>query len=196
MRFEELAVSGVKNGTVEFNAGSLVLRASQETDWFFHPSGDSRKNNVISTYVDIENEVFTFSAKVSVKFSSAYDAGALFVKVDEENWAKLAFELSGASEPTVVSVITRGTSDDADGPSIKGDSVWLRVHCDGKTLAYHFSQDGLHWRFLRWFTIPGIEKRPLRIGFGAQAPTGEGCIARFTDLGWNLEPIVNLRNGS
>ncbi|MDO7897529.1 DUF1349 domain-containing protein [Pseudomonas citrulli] len=196
MRLERLTVQGEANGMAQLNTDGVLLRAGAQTDWFFHPAGSFRRDNVIAASMAIEDAVFTLSAKVSVRFSSAFDAGALFVQVDDDNWAKLAFELSGAGLPTVVSVITRGVSDDADGPSIEGESVWLRVHCDGQTLAFHFSVDGLYWRFLRWFTLPGIARRPLRIGFAAQAPTGEGCVARFTDMGWSLQQIVDLRDGS
>lgn len=196
MRIEQLTVKGEGNGSAQLEVHAVVLNAGPQTDWFFHPAGASRRDNVIAASMTIEDAVFTLSAKVRVGFSSAFDAGALFVQVDEDNWAKLAFEQSGAGLPTVVSVITRGVSDDADGPSIDSDTVWLRVHCDGQTLAFHFSVDGVYWRFLRWFTLPGIALRPLRIGFGAQAPTGEGCVARFTDIGWSLQPIVDFRDGS
>lgn len=196
MDIEDLVIEGETNGTAHVGQDGLFLTAGPQTDWFFHPAGTSRRANVICAAMDIVDRVFTLSAKVVVSFSSAFDAGALFVQVDEDNWAKLAFELSGAGEPTVVSVITRGVSDDADGPSVQGDTVWLRVHCDGETLAFHFSLDGIYWRFLRWFTLSGIEGRPLRVGFGVQAPTGEGCAARFTDIAWHLEPIVDLRDGS
>jgi len=196
MRFSDLILRGESNGTAQVVGGKLILTATAETDWFHHPAGASQRSNVIAAYREVHERVFTLSSKVSVQFTSSFDAGALFVQVDEDNWAKLAFELSGAGEPTVVSVITRGTSDDADGPSVENGDVWLRVHCDGDSLAMHFSVDGVYWRFLRWFSIPGLEKRPLRVGFGVQAPTGAGCMAKFDCLGWSLEPILNLRDGS
>lgn len=196
MQFNDLTVSAEANGIARIDAHELWLRAGPRTDWFVHPAGESSRSNVIRCSVATRERVFTLSAKVSVAFSDTYDAGALFVQVDEDNWAKLAFELSGAGKPTVVSVITRGTSDDADGPVVEGDTVWLRMHCDGQTLACHFSVDGQHWQFLRWFTLPGIDARPLRIGFGAQAPIGEGCSVHFSELGWSLKPIENLRDGS
>jgi len=191
-----LQIEGAANGSAQWEGEDLNLAAAACTDWFFHPAGEVRRANVIRAGMTVDEEVFTLSARVSVDFCSAFDAGALFVQVDEDNWAKLAFELSGAGEPTVVSVITRGTSDDADGPSLQGDSVWLRVHGNGDTLAFHFSVDGRYWRFLRWFTLPGLARRPLRIGVAVQAPTGEGCSARFSELSLDHRVIADLRNGS
>ncbi|MHA6195382.1 DUF1349 domain-containing protein [Pseudomonas wadenswilerensis] len=191
-----LQIEGAANGSAQVGTDGLSLTAAARTDWFFHPAGETRRANVIRAVMTVDEVVFTLSAKVSVDFRRAFDAGSLFVQVDEDNWAKLAFELSGAGEPTVVSVITRGTSDDADGPSLPGDAVWLRVHGNGDTLAFHFSVDGRHWRFLRWFTLPGLARRPLRVGVATQAPTGEGCSARFSEFSLDYQPIVDLRNGS
>ncbi|MCK1978031.1 DUF1349 domain-containing protein, partial [Jeotgalicoccus huakuii] len=84
----------------------LILTAAAGTDWFHHPAGECKRTNVISTYREVHDRVFTLSTKVSVNFDSAFDAGAIFVQVDDDNWAKLAFELSGAGDPTVVSVVT------------------------------------------------------------------------------------------
>ncbi|GAB1619891.1 DUF1349 domain-containing protein [Pseudomonas sp. NGC7] len=196
MRFDDFLLRGESNGQAQLVGEELTLRAAAGTDWFHHPAGEIKRTNVISTYREVHDQVFTLSTKVSVGFNSAFDAGAIFVQVDDDNWAKLAFELSGAGDPTVVSVVTRGTSDDADGPSIEGSSVWLRMHCDGHSLAMHFSVDGLYWRFLRWLSIPGLEQRPLKVGFGIQAPTGAGCSAKFDSLGWSHEPILDFRDGS
>lgn len=196
MKFKELKIEGAAHGTAVVGADELRLMAGPRTDWFFHPGNGMRKDNVILAAKEVEAPVFTLSARVTVDFSSTFDAGALVVQVDEDNWAKLALEQSGAGLPTVVSVITRGTSDDADGPSVQGNSLWLRVHCDGRTLVFHFSEDGSYWRFLRWFTLPDIQRRPLRVGFAAQAPTGPGCGVRFSELRWDLELIGDLRNGS
>jgi len=196
MKFADLVVDAAGNGTAQVEAQVLRLRAAAQTDWFFHPEGILCKADVVRASRMVDEPVFSFSARVTVDFASAFDAGALFVQVDAHTWAKLAFERSGAGLPTAVSVITRGTSDDADGPSIEGNSLWLRVHCTGRALAFHFSSDGWYWQFLRWFTLPGIERRPLRIGFAAQSPTGEGCAVQFSDLQWGLEAIEDLRNGS
>jgi hypothetical protein len=57
---------------------------------------------------------FQFSARVTVGFESAFDAGVLLLWLDERRWAKLCFEFSPAGEPMIVSVVCRGVSDDAN----------------------------------------------------------------------------------
>ncbi|MFB9691411.1 DUF1349 domain-containing protein [Actinoplanes digitatis] len=58
---------------------------------------------------------FQFSALVAPAFGAAFDAGALIVREGPDRWLKLAFEAPPEGVPMVVSVVTRGSSDDANG---------------------------------------------------------------------------------
>jgi regulation of enolase protein 1 (concanavalin A-like superfamily) len=196
MDLNKLEIRGRESGAFTIVDKRLTLSAFEKTDWFHHPTDEFRKNNVLALAMPVREERFTLKARVSVDFKSPYDAGALFIQVDEENWAKLGFEYSGDRKPTVVSVVTRTTSDDCDGPNHFGSDAWLRIYCDKDTVAFHFSEDGKYWRFLRWFAIPGVATRPLTIGFGVQAPTGSACTATFNDIALSYEKISDLRNGS
>ncbi|MBB4235913.1 DUF1349 domain-containing protein [Rhizobium esperanzae] len=196
MNLNKMQVRGEKHGTAVVGDKSLILTANGNTDWFHHPADSFRRNDVLSLVTEVAEETFSITARVSVEFSSAYDAGAIFLQVDEDNWAKLAFEYSAAKKPTIVSVVTRTTSDDCDGPNYDGEHVWLRVYCDGDTIAFHFSEDGKFWQFLRWFAIPGTGNRPIKVGFGVQSPTGEGSKAHFDQIGISYQKIADLRNGT
>ncbi|WP_245318161.1 MULTISPECIES: DUF1349 domain-containing protein [unclassified Mesorhizobium] len=195
MRLEDMTVEGAAHGSVAVSGGTASFRSDGKTDWFFSPAGAARMANVPRLVWETAEPVFSLSAKVSVDFASAYDAGALFIEADEENWAKVAFEYSADQLPTIVSVVTRSTSDDSDGPKFSGAFVYLRIYCDGKTSALHFSEDGKFWKFLRWFTITGLDERPIKIGLGAQSPTGTGVTATFSDVELNFDVIADLRNG-
>lgn len=195
MKLDALHLEGSQHGRAEIGHDTVEFIANGKTDWFFNPTDGSRLSNVIRLTQEVDHEAFSLSARISVDFASPYDAGALFIQCDEENWAKVAFEYSAERKPTIVSVVTRTTSDDADGPSYHGDHVWLRLYCDGKIIAAHFSENGRYWRFLRFFTIPGVGRRPLRIGLGAQSPTGAGTRVRISDLRLTPARIENLRNG-
>lgn len=192
----KLNISDHEKGSVSHEGDTLVLTANAKTDWFHHPADEFRKADAVSVQRNIAEAIFSVSAKVEVDFNSPFDGGSVFLKIDDDNWGKIAFELSGEKKPTIVSVITRSTSDDADGPNFSGSAVWLRLYTDGKTVAFHFSEDGKYWRFLRWFALPNLANRPLTVGFGAQAPTGDGCTARFSDIKIDYTPITDLRNGS
>lgn len=195
MRLEEMTVEGLAHGRVTVDGDTASIHSFEQTDWFFSPTGRPRSANVPRLAWAVSEPVFSLSAKVSVDFASPYDAGAIFIESDDENWAKIAFEYSAEYRPTIVSVVTRYTSDDSDGPNFHGAFVYLRIYCDGKSAALHFSEDGKLWKFLRWFEIPGLDKRPLRVGLGAQSPTGRGVIAAFSDVRLNFDVISNLRNG-
>lgn len=196
MDLNQLVVRAPENGTFAIANDALILTANPNTDWFHFPTGEERKSDVISAATNVPETTFQLKARVSVDFRSTYDAGALFIQADEQNWAKIAFEFSGAGKPTIVSVVTRTTSDDCDGPVFTGSDAWLRLYCHGDTVAFHFSEDGKYWHFLRWFTVPGLGERPVTVGFGAQSPTGKGCSATFEDIDLAFEPIADLRNGS
>jgi len=55
----------------------------------------------------------------------------------------------------VVSVVTRGVSDDANAFVVDGRTVWLRVSRVSHAFAYHASLDGKAWRMVRFFSIDG-----------------------------------------
>jgi regulation of enolase protein 1 (concanavalin A-like superfamily) len=55
-----------------------------------------------------------------VDFNGKYDAGTLFLLADDSHWSKLCFEYSPDEQGMVVSVVTRGTSDDANAWNVEG----------------------------------------------------------------------------
>jgi len=123
------------------------------------------------------------------------------VYVDTVHWAKLCFEYSPQNQPTVVSVVTRGSSDDCNSFEVAGDSVWLRVVRSGRAYAFHASTDGDWWRLVRYFALDGSASAAsaasaARLGFEAQSPTGQGCTARFDDVTFTRDVPVDLRDGS
>jgi regulation of enolase protein 1 (concanavalin A-like superfamily) len=174
------------------DAGTLSATAGPRTDLFVSPQGDAPVLNAHRLLGPVGGD-FQLSARVTVGFAGAFDAGALLVWRDERSWAKLCFEFSPQRRPMVVSVVTRGLSDDANGFTVDGDSVWLRVSRMGGALAFHASTDGRWWDLIRHFALDAGEA-PL-VGFVAQAPVGEGCAVRFDDIRFAPARLVELRNG-
>ena len=93
----------------------------------------------------------------------------------------------------VVSVVTRGVSDDANAFAVETPRVWLRMSRLGRAWAFHASTDGAWWRLLRYFTL---DKDLARVGFLAQSPTGEGCAATFARIAFRPGAPADLRDGS
>lgn len=182
-------------GTIHFEGATARFVAAPKTDWFFHPDGTLQQENVPQLVATVDEPVFSLTAKVRVDFKSSYDAGALFVRTARDQWGKIAFEFSPDSIPTIVSVVTRGTSDDCDGPRHPADFVYLRAYVDEMTFAFHFSEDGKRWRFLRWFKLDRSKTSPIEIGLSGQSPTGEGCTSEISEIKLSFERISNLRDG-
>jgi regulation of enolase protein 1 (concanavalin A-like superfamily) len=137
---------------------------------------------------------FVLSARVRVAFASDFDAGVLVLHREERAWAKLCFEYSPDGEPMVVSVVTRGVSDDANSFVVDGDTVWLRIARMGPHFAFHASTDGERWRFVRHFALDEPER--YAAGFEAQSPVGQGCRVRFDEIHLEQRTLGDLRDGS
>lgn len=130
----------------------------------------------------------------TVDFESTFDAGVLLLWLDDRRWGKLCFEYS-PDEPMIVSVVTRGVSDDANAFAVDGMTVWLRVARIDQTFAYHASLDGTTWRMIRFFTFDHVATHAT-IGFEAQSPTGDGCVVTFDDIRFSRERLGELWDGS
>lgn len=94
----------------------------------------------------------------------------------------------------VVSVVTRGTSDDANAWIVEGDTVWMRVTRLGQGFVFHASNDGQRWEFVRSFGF-GVDG-PIKAGFGVQAPEDDGCTVQFNDIEFKQETLRELRDGT
>jgi uncharacterized protein len=173
--------------------GSLTIVAGELTDTFTDPGGNTAQDNAPAALFTPPDSNFLLSAKVSVDFAADFDAGVLQVRAGEDRWAKLCFEYSPQGEPMIVSVVTRGTSDDCNSVVIDGREVYLRVAVTPRTAAFHYSRDGAYWHFVRYFTLgPSPE---LRTGFSSQSPRGKRCRAVFSEIRYRSGMLNNNRNG-
>jgi uncharacterized protein len=169
----------------------LTLEAGPRTDLFRDPQGADPQLGATRELVDTPAGDWTLSARVQADLRSTFDAGALILWADEHTWAKLAFERSPQGQGMIVSVVTRGLSDDCNSTVVDGDAVWLRIARVGEAFAFHASADGERWDFVRHFALDG-DPQP---GFLAQSPTGEGLVATFSDIRLERIRLRDLRSG-
>jgi regulation of enolase protein 1 (concanavalin A-like superfamily) len=169
----------------------LRLEAGPRTDLFRDPQGADPQLGATRELLEPPAGEYTLSARVQAELRSTFDAGALILWADEHTWAKLAFERSPQGEGMVVSVVTRGLSDDCNSTVVRGDAVWLRIARVGDAFAFHASNDGERWDFVRHFALDG-DPRP---GFLAQSPTGVGLVATFSDIRLQAARLRDLRSG-
>ena len=130
------------------------------------------------------------NTKVQVRFTSKWDAGALLLCADDHHWAKLSYEFSPEGKPTLVSVVTRGLSDDCNSVSRTSSSVFLRIAKSAKTYVFYFSEDGKQWHILRTFSLD--TDLPIRVGFESQSPAGDGATAQFDSITYETHTTGNI----
>jgi hypothetical protein len=175
------------------DGSSLTIVAGGRTDLFVDPGGASQARNA-PCLVGPPGGDFQLSARVTVELAATYDAGVLLLHAHDQAWAKLCLERSPQGRPTIVSVVTRGVSDDCNSMVVDGPRVWLRVARMGAAFAFHASTDGAFWQLVRYFALEEAER--AAVGFLAQSPTGEGCSATFDQIRYTPERLDDLRGGS
>ncbi len=170
-------------------ANVLTISAGAKTDWFVDPfDGTVAKNAPILLFTPDSD--YVFGARVTLKFITKWDAGALMLWGDDHHWAKLSFELSPGKKPTLVTVVTRGLSDDCNSSEVQGDAVYLRLAKSGRTYVFYFSTHGRDWQILRTFSLD--TELPIRVGFEAQSPAGSGAVVKFSAITYDPHRIGNI----
>lgn len=175
------------------------IQAPKETD-FFNNSGTVGEegvtpeslNNAPFYYTEVTGD-FVMQVKVSLDFKDIYDSSSIMVMQDGDNWAKACFELTDFNTHAVVSVVTKGDSDDANGCNIDVPSVWLQVCRVGNSFAFHYSLDGKQYYMMRFFSLPAAQT--IKAGLLAQAPTGNGGIRVYEKLSIEQKTVKNIRMG-
>ena len=116
------------NGPAEwsYGGGRLEIAAPGKTDWFISPTGGTVAESAPVLLFKAARE-WRLTARVSTPMEGKWDAAALMVFADKDNWGKLAFERSAYMEPTIVSVVTRGVSDDCNALVVEPGGAWLRM---------------------------------------------------------------------
>jgi len=170
----------------------LTISAGAKTDWFLDPGGSVNILNAPALFTQVQQPCM-LKTLVSSNASAMFDAAVLAVYQADDYWAKLCFELSPQNQLTIVSVVTKGTSDDCNSVPISGNSVYLRLSVLEKAYAFHYSLNDKTWNLVRYFSLG--ERQNLEIGFLSQSPTGEGCTASFSEIAFIPQKLSDLRSG-
>jgi regulation of enolase protein 1 (concanavalin A-like superfamily) len=178
--------------------GADGVRASAEpgTDIFVPPFPDqAAKLDAATLLGEAPQGDFQLSARVTVGFRATFDAGVLLVWHDEQHWAKLCFEAAPNGSPTVVSVVNRTVSDDANAFTVVGATAWLRISRVDGIYLFHASHDGRTWDMVRIFGLDSHGSTP-QVGFEVQSPTGDGCEVTFDEITFAPTRLTDPRDGS
>ncbi|NNJ89570.1 MAG: DUF1349 domain-containing protein [Eudoraea sp.] len=170
---------------------SLVVTVAKGTDFFNNPEDDSITSSAPFLYKILEGD---FVAKVLVRpdFSSQWNAVALMVYLDDLNWIKFAFENSDATGPGIVTVVTKGTSDDANGVIIENmDEIWLAIVKKNDIYSMHWSEDGENYTMARLTKM--TESEEVKIGIEFQSPVGDTATHTVRYFETEMRTIQDLR---
>jgi regulation of enolase protein 1 (concanavalin A-like superfamily) len=167
----------------------LTISSNPKSDWFVDPFDGTVANSAPILFFTPGSD-YVLSARVTVKFATKWDAGALMLMADDHHWAKLSFEYSPDGKPTLVTVVTRELSDDCNSLNLPGDSVYLRIAKSSRTYVFYFSTDGQNWQILRTFSLD--TELPVRVGFESQSPAGPGAVASFSAITYDPHRIGNI----
>ncbi|WP_144758806.1 DUF1349 domain-containing protein [Curtobacterium sp. 9128] len=189
-------VNGPGRARSDAERGSVTLESEAGVDWTNDAAGGEQQHAARALALAVPDGDFVFSARVHVPgVRTTFDAGALALWSDQDHWAKLCNEYSPQGAAMVVSVVTDRFSDDCNGPLLSAPAVFLRVARSGPSIAFHSSDDGSQWDFVRTFRLP-VTPSPWSVGFLAQSPLGEGCTAVFDTIRYDGATLHDLRDGS
>jgi uncharacterized protein len=172
---------------------SIEIVAPEKSDFFIDELHSMERNNAPFYYETVDGD-FVMSARVKPGFNKNYDAGGLFIYDAAKRWIKLEFEKTDLGYPSVVSVVTNGTSDDCNGENLyKSDSVFLQIARNGEYWALHYSLNGKKWSMVRYFKLK--MKQAVKVGLEAQSPIGKYCKVEFSEIKMEKRTISDMRKG-
>lgn len=172
--------------------GGLRVHVPPKVDYFQDPAGKVIKDDAPYLWMKVSGD-FIAQAHVRPTFTTNYDAGAILARQDAQHWAKLCYESTDLGTTAAVSVVTNGTSDDANGVDLTLPDLWLQMCRVGNVFGLHYALDGQRWRMVRLFRL--ALPREIKVGLVAQCPAGPGTIIDFLHFGLEPRTVKDLRAG-
>ena len=177
----------------EIENGTLKVVAEKETDFFNDPENNKKTSTAPVLFKEINGD-FVAKALVRPDFSSMWNAVALMVYIDNDNWIKFAFENSDATGRSIVSVVTKKVSDDANGVILnEQDQIWLKLVRKGNIYSMFWSKNGKDFKMTRLCTMPKIDT--VKIGLEVQSPVGKSVAHKIDHFEIERTTVKNLRKG-
>ena len=173
--------------------GSLKVMTGRETDFFNNPEDGNKTANAPVLYQEISGD-FVAKALVRPDFSSQWNAIALMVYIDEDQWIKFAFENSDATGKSIVTVVTKGLSDDANGVVLKDEeAIWLKLIRKENNYSMLWSLDDTEYKMARLTSLKEAEK--VKIGVEFQSPVGDSATHQLDFFKVTAKTVSDMRKG-
>ncbi len=180
------------SASFESSKDGIVITASEKTDKYIAADGSYSSDNANRLLFDADAN-FIFSALISHPFASKWDGGALVLEGDSQNWIKFCFEKDYTGARRVVSVVTKGISDDCNSIEFDQNRAYFQMAKKGDVVFLYTSKTGKEWYLVRVlnFKFNG----PIRIGFLAQSPEGKTNKVSFTNIKYQPVPVKDFWKG-
>jgi uncharacterized protein len=172
--------------------GRIQITAGAKTDMFRDPNVAYNTDNA-PKLLFLADSNFVLTAAVHHAFLSKWDGGAIVLKADSLNWIKFCFEKDYTLQKRVVSVVTKGISDDCNSAAVQADKVYYKVAKAGNVITLYYSADGRNWFLIRHLQFDSAA--PLKVGFLAQSPTGKSCKVTFSEIHYSPRKISDPYTG-
>lgn len=163
----------------QVDQSTITITAGEKTDMFRDPNVTYNTDNAPKLVFEADSD-FVITAAVAHAFASKWDGGALVLKEDSLHWVKCCFEKDYTGAKRVVTVVTKGISDDCNSVEIKRNKVYFKIAKANNVITIYYSLEGSKWYLVRHFTFDATNN--LKIGFLAQSPTGKECKVKFSEI--------------
>lgn len=190
------SINGADSLTAIDQDDNIVFRVGEKKDYFNDPDGKLSNNTAPILLSKVDNtKPFTLVAKVTPEFTKEgmYDAGVLYIYINDSHWQKFCFEQDERGHHRVVSVRTIGTSDDNNHDIIQGESVYMKISSDTRTVGFYFSVDKTNWTLARLYK--NDYPSDIWMGLSAQCPVAKGAVSNFQEVSLVQTSIKDFRMG-
>jgi regulation of enolase protein 1 (concanavalin A-like superfamily) len=192
------AVNGADTLATTDAQGRMDFRVGAKKDFFCDPNDNKLSNNtapILLAQVD-NTKPFTLVAKVTPGFTAKglYNAGVLYVYVNDRRWQKHCFEQDERGNHRIVSVRTMGTSDDNNHDIVTAPTAYMKISSDTRTVASYYSLDKKTWQLVRLYK--NDYPATLWAGVSAQCPIDTGTTSHFEDIMLTQTSVADFRLGN
>ena len=171
----------------------LRVYVPEKSDYFQDPGGATKKDAAPYLWLNASGDFVARALVRAPQSNLHWDAGAIMARQDALHWVKVCYERTDWGVMAAVSVVTNGTSDDANGAELSLPQVWLQIHRAGDVFGLHYSADGQTWRMVRLLRL--AMPSSIKVGLVAQCPGGPGVVIDFLHFSVESRTVKDLRAG-
>jgi uncharacterized protein len=178
-----------ENTPLFFETGQnhLSVTAGAKTDMFRDPNVTYNTDNAPKLLFTPDSN-FVLTVAIEHAFDTKWDGGAIVLIADSLNWVKFCFEKDYLGKHRVVSVVTKGISDDCNSVAVNANKVYYKAAKAGNVITLYYSLTGKSdWVLVRHFQLD--TPRGFKVGFLAQSPEGKKCKVRFSAIRYTAKKI-------